>query len=182
MEWSCNFAFKIFSLSSLIISKRTILLFFLRRCYRKGRAPCCFKNQVSREVCNLFCRAFHHPFMWPNAVKFKWVQLVCRNRQNFKDLASSAMSPSFSIQCQAYSEIIHLVIGVHGWVARICQAWEPSPSWRRLAANSGSSCMPEAPNLHFTRQLLWKDMSHTSIKTFVPFRVDLPMVDRVTCN
>ena len=87
------------------------------------------------------------------------------------------MSPSFSIQCQAYSEIVQLVMGAHGWVARICQPWEPSPSRWGLAANSGSSWMSKGPKVHFTRQLLWKDMSHTSIQTFVPSRVGLPLVD-----
>ena len=41
-------------------------------------------------------------------------------------------------------------LGTHGWVARICQPWEQSSSRSFTAANSGSSWMFKAPNLHFS--------------------------------
>ena len=46
----------------------------------------------------------------------------------FGALASQAMSPLFSEQCLACSDILQLGLGAHGWVSRICQPWEQSPS------------------------------------------------------
>ena len=44
-------------------------------------------------------------------------------------------------------------VGAHNWFVRFCQPSVQSPSWE-LAANSGSSRMGQASNLHLVTQLL----------------------------
>ena len=39
----------------------------------------------------------------------------------FGAFVSPTISPSFSVHCQAFSEIIQLGVGAHGWVAKFCQ-------------------------------------------------------------
>ena len=65
----------------------------------------------------------------------------------FGALASQAMSPLFSEQCLACSDILQLGLGAHGWVSRICQPWEQSPTRSWLPIVEAPGCLRHQPPL-----------------------------------
>ena len=58
--------------------------------------------------------------------------------------------PSFHCLFSVMGAVSLSCVGAHGWVVRICQPWEKSPSRSWLP-------IVEAPNLHLAMQLLMFD-------------------------